>query len=494
MKKSFKKGMSLSNSNLEGSTIHPGDSGNDDSSNSPISTTPSAAVAVTSPKQHQQGLHDESFDPQNTSSIDPHSFVNASHRELLEDLEFDLYNMEIPNDPIPPNDIEDMVRVALLGKISEKNRLVANLTEFAFTYTIENLPPHQSRAPLDQIWLDAGLKFDEIYAALPLDDHWRERLFRYFPNSTWPKEFSDYISELKSKKPSQLWLNKSPRVIERTAEEQQITYFGNLLRDRYLTARNFIKWHLIKKWKEPEELPIGWTIPKLLYAIRKSLWPAECRRRYIETVSRKARRQKLGEDETRSLIEKPRETKRWDPNWYPSTWLTFLLLGKPSDHIGYMFQHPSSLSYGSSSHSSSASSSANNMSYDGGYSAGHSSYQQDDDSEDDLVMPSVSSLNQASVPAKRDSSSSSSNRKRSISQTMGHPSTLPTTPGGGIPLTVEEEQKRIDCQTSINALERKLAILAKQGRPDHELREVENELLECLDIQASVYKKHRSNA
>eukprot|EP01040_Poterioochromonas_malhamensis_P009602 gene9603-10426_t len=57
--------------------------------------------------------------------------------------------------------------------------------------------------------------------------------------------------------------------------------------------------------------------------ICQSLWPAECRRRYIETVSRKARRQKLPEDETRILTEISRETKRWDPNWYPSQWLTF---------------------------------------------------------------------------------------------------------------------------------------------------------------------------
>eukprot|EP00599_Poterioochromonas_sp_BG-1_P006849 CAMPEP_0173136840 /NCGR_PEP_ID=MMETSP1105-20130129/2724_1 /TAXON_ID=2985 /ORGANISM="Ochromonas sp., Strain BG-1" /LENGTH=125 /DNA_ID=CAMNT_0014049101 /DNA_START=1121 /DNA_END=1498 /DNA_ORIENTATION=+ len=68
----------------------------------------------------------------------------------------------------------------------------------------------------------------------------------------------------------------------------------------------------------------------------------------------------------------------------------------------------------------------------------------------------------------------------------------PMTPGGTV-LDPSDEQKRRDCEVSIRALERKLAILTRQGRPDEELREVENELLECLSIQANAYKKYRPN-
>jgi hypothetical protein len=415
-----------------------------------LNETVVATAAVSSPETPMQ--QDASFADTSADKID-------LHRDALDDSEFDLYNMEIPTEPVPSNDIEDMIRIALVGKVSEKNRLVSNLTEFAFTYTIDNLPSHQSRAPLDQIWYEAGLKFEEIFHSLPQDELWIDRLFKYFPNQTWPKEFTEYIQELKGKKPSQTWLNKSPRVMERTPEEQNVTYFGNLLRDRYLTARNFIKWHLAKKWKEPEELPPGWNLNKLLYAIRKSLWPAECRRRFIETVSRKARRQKLSEEETRQLCEQKRDTKRWDPNWYPSQWMTFLFLNRPAKHLSYMF------------------SSTANLSSTGGFDP--YSYHTQDDSEDDS-RGSLSDLKKES------------GRKRLASTFLGK---LPNHAGiDGEEELSEGEQKRRDCDVSIKALERKLAILTRQSRPEAEIRLVENELLECLSIQADAYKKYRPNS
>jgi hypothetical protein len=418
-----------------------------------------ATAAISSPEMTMQ---------QDMSFADSEKGLDTS-RDMMDDSEFDLYNMEIPSEPVPSNDIEDMIRIALVGKVSEKNRLVSNLTEFAFTYTIDNLPSHQSRAPLDQIWYEAGLKFDEIYHALPQDPLWVDRLFKYFSNQTWPKEFTEYIQELKSKKPSQTWLNKCPRVLERPAEEQNITYFGNLLRDRYLTARNFIKWHLAKKWKEPEELPAGWTLNKLLYAIRKSLWPAECRRRFIETVSRKARRQKLSEDETRSMCEQKKDPKRWDPNWYPSQWMTFLFLNRPSKHLSYMFQ------------------SSTNLSATGGFDpySGYSTHAVDDSDDDDLT------------PMKKETG------KKRLSSQMSS-SSASKGPMGNNPAQIaindenegltEEESKKRECDLSIKALERKLAILTRQNRPEAEIRQVENELLECLSIQANAYKKYRPNS
>eukprot|EP01040_Poterioochromonas_malhamensis_P005415 gene5415-5811_t len=420
-----------------------------------VNATTVATAAVSSPKTTIPNTTsgDDSF------HLDTSTLSAAGNSTSLREEEFDIYHIEIPHEVIPNNDIEDMIRIAMNGKVSEKNRLVSNLTEFVFTYTIENLPSHQSRAPLDQIWYEAGLKFDEILIQLPNETIWQERLFKYFPNQTWPKELIDYINELKSKKPSQTWLNKTPRVMERSIDDQNITYFGNLLRDRYLTVRNFIKWHLHKKWKEPDELPVGWTLNKLLYAIRKSLWPAECRRRYIETVSRKARRQKLPEDETRLLTETPRETKRWDPNWYPSQWLTFLFLNPgPAKHVDYMF---------------SSTSSGHHPAYLATYAHG---YDDDDDSSEE------------DAKEKKDGSRKRSAATAFISKAIA----APMTPGGTV-LDPSDEQKRRDCEVSIRALERKLAILTRQGRPDEELREVENELLECLSIQANAYKKYRPN-
>lgn len=257
--------------------------------------------------------------------------------------------------------------------------------------TMSSTSPYTNFELLQTFWTT----FQEIYLNLPKYTFWQNKLFKHFPNQTWPTEYIEYRSDLVKnwKETFDKGYSTEKLPVEfnypTTASpyEVQVAYFGYRVKDHGDRMKNILNNYLGKYYLEFEE---SIKFPSVLFfAIRKKYYTWKSEKKIDETLRRKKRmkgkaianRKKstinltnpeneeeednnntnnahdsfpmsldksttddvivemnLEEDEKEQ--ESYRETKmkesmeQWEGyqgKWFPQEWLTFILLGKPAD-------------------------------------------------------------------------------------------------------------------------------------------------------------------
>jgi hypothetical protein len=214
----------------------------------------------------------------------------------------------------------------------------------------------------NDIYERAAAIFPIVVKNLPDAMYWREKLFSYLPDGTWPTEFHDFIStmQFKDKNMSLAW---TKHYYTGSATEPlwkpgfsrskvELMYFGyNIVETKVKVAKE-INNVLNKYWRTPQQYDSGQNTPgKIVHEVIRKAFLDQCHNRAKDNyksakcnlMTSIKEKEAAGEDTTEArekladLICNGFNTKLtaqhndWTDNYFPSSLLTFILVGLPCD-------------------------------------------------------------------------------------------------------------------------------------------------------------------
>lgn len=157
--------------------------------------------------------------------------------------------------------------------------------------TMSSTSPYTNFELLQTFWTT----FQEVYLNLSKYTFWQNKLFKHFPNQTWPTEYIEYRSDLvknwketfdKGYSTAKLPVEFN-YPISATPYEVQVAYFGYRVKDHGDRMKNILNNYLGKYYLEFEE---SIKFPSVLFfAIRKKYYTWKSEKKIDETLRRKKR-------------------------------------------------------------------------------------------------------------------------------------------------------------------------------------------------------------
>ncbi len=229
-------------------------------------------------------------------------------------------------------------------------------------------------------------KFEQIMLNLSHMSYFKKRLLAYFPGNELPVYFFDFMVDIKEARPSKKFINDARKSTNEDVTIQ-LAYFGSRIWSRANEVRLTINGSMNPLWVQltKSKSGCGSNINAVIEGIRKCTWPIEAISRAVTNTRTQISRSKKEtkkhtsvdpnlsyinnhsdeeddevpeEDNTKFLKEKqgPRAIKTEDSGsefnklyvsnfkkvfvkvkpstYYPTYWLTFLLIGRPAGKDG----------------------------------------------------------------------------------------------------------------------------------------------------------------
>ena len=160
-------------------------------------------------------------------------------------------------------------------------------------------------------------------------------ILAFFPHNDFDDSFKRYVIDLSNRSPGEKFI-KSKKLSDSDSEVQKTVFFGETIRLRHKDAKKEINNFVNPLWIEPSKLPSGFNRSSLLYSIRKRLWPKKAFDLAKLSVQKEFSRTNKGTnikfrlDRSIEQVKAKITEKVFDINFYPSWWLVFIYLGRPT--------------------------------------------------------------------------------------------------------------------------------------------------------------------
>jgi hypothetical protein len=200
-----------------------------------------------------------------------------------------------------------------------------------------------------EIYKAAAAKFDEVLTLWAKTTTAYEGLMQYLPGKVWPTEFVEvYIPHLKKKTSDGPFAREFKKDLDALRflhpvaadleRELRCIYFGYLVYTSFQKSAQYVNNTCNRLYPDP--LPSGVTKDAKLWEIRAALIQDALQERTEDSVrnaKRYAKNAKKGPDKMKELGTEEAFEKRlkvvhdkFNLRWYPTAWLCFVLLGRPS--------------------------------------------------------------------------------------------------------------------------------------------------------------------
>jgi hypothetical protein len=265
--------------------------------------------------------------------------------------------IEIPSFFQDKNEVLEFVELFLSGRKDDKINFINALYDLHCALVFHLVNQNLKDGPrLQDKYAESYRLFRKLLTDLPASKEWQEKLFRYLPEKTWPRQYLDYGEELVKEWRSIVSLkgkinNQQIRALVEedslSDEDRLAIYAGSKIRDRAERIRTQINHILRDKWVDPAKLSASQSLAGLLYGIRKSLYLEHEEQLALDGMKRRVKLSTtttttsfpaagLGASRDENyLAERLRSAEScWGGLYFPRIWLAFLLLSKPAGAAG----------------------------------------------------------------------------------------------------------------------------------------------------------------
>ncbi len=165
-------------------------------------------------------------------------------------------------------------------------------------------------------------------------DVYKHGILKEFDDHKLPRTFTiDYLDSMYKKNPPASFLKahfKSAPV----CAQSRTTYFGSLVKDAWNESQTYINNQINRLWIDPSLLPSGVTMEQWLLLMRIKLWEKIATDRAVAAVRKDFNKKKKEFNKKDPAIIKiiadAAKSRKFNPKYYHSGWLSFLYLGLPS--------------------------------------------------------------------------------------------------------------------------------------------------------------------
>lgn len=332
--------------------FNPSDS--EDEASQPIVPTRRTNVITTpfeEPTQLDKDGEEDGDDEENNIEGDQDGEESDNEGDFVEDLEANDQNdeedldREIPdiwNHPtdltmdkleLYNNEVEQMIKVV------DPKEMVKALYTLSCSVVFDFVSAQHPTMSTSDLAFACTETFRNHMSTFPLKAYARENLLTFFPGSTWPIKYVQFVNKEMAKKPTKSQLQSAAFAGVPQAQHKALR-FGMAVKKMSLDTKAFVNMHLGPNYKPEEELPSGHTKEQLLRGIRSSLWAVEAHTKATNAMRAAAHRRKskdppIPEPPLHQLkiafeTARVKTFRKFNNNYYPREFLVFLLFGLPA--------------------------------------------------------------------------------------------------------------------------------------------------------------------
>jgi hypothetical protein len=179
----------------------------------------------------------------------------------------------------------------------------------------------------------------DCLANYPKKDEAKLRVLKHFPDATWPAGFLEYFGEFLRKEPAKKFLSDMKWVRDCDVEDQKILQAGRYIETTAKAAQSEINNAFNPRYQEPKSGSQN-NIAELRL-VRRYQWHKYCLEKAKDALRTPALKRLYGpatnpkEDVLEDQYRKKMARMTYD--WYPNSWFTFIMMGKPAEKTSSLF-------------------------------------------------------------------------------------------------------------------------------------------------------------